>query len=75
MSSIDNPAITVGEMKTHAVNEVLASCDLCGERWRVPIEFLPSATKLEKIAELIICPNCGDRGIKASPALPGATTS
>jgi DNA-directed RNA polymerase subunit RPC12/RpoP len=71
MSGIDNPAITVGEMKAHGVQKVWAACELCGKRWLVPVEFLPASTSLATIAELIICPNCGDRSLMASPASLG----
>jgi hypothetical protein len=72
VSSIDNPAITVGEMKMHGVAKVWALCDSCGNGWQVPIDFLPPATNLRKIAELLICPVCGDKDVKASPTLPGS---
>lgn len=71
MSSIDNSAITVGEMKMHGVEKIWASCGHCGKRWQAPIDILPSATSLAKIAQLIICPTCGERGVKVSPATPG----
>jgi hypothetical protein len=67
MDEIYHPAITVGELQMHGVKQVLAACGLCDKRWFVPIDFLPTGTNLMKIAELLICPACGGRSIKASP--------
>ncbi len=69
MGSINNPAITVGEMQALGVDSVEAHCCVCGNRWPVPIDFLPAATTLSKVAELIVCPTCGSSGVKVSLAL------
>jgi len=71
MGGIDRLAITVGELQTHGVDRVRASCGFCGKCWSVPIDFLPAGTDLSTIAELLILV-CGGHGIKASPQSPEA---
>lgn len=72
MGGIDHPAITVGELQTHGIDRVRASCGFCRKCWSVPIDFLPAGTDLSTIAELLICLVCAGRGIKASSQSPEA---
>ncbi len=69
MGSIGHPSMTVAEMWELGVDCIRASCAHCCRRWRVPVDFLPPATTLAKIEELIICQDCGRGGLKVSVAL------
>jgi Zn finger protein HypA/HybF involved in hydrogenase expression len=71
MRNIEPSAVTVADLIRRGADEVRASCQQCGDSWRAPITFLPSATTLEKIGQLMICPACGGRKIVAAAAWPG----
>ena len=70
MTDLSDPRLTVADMAASGIDEVNAMCLRCGSSWRSPISFLPSATSLEKIAELMSCPTCGGREIDVEPAVP-----
>jgi DNA-directed RNA polymerase subunit RPC12/RpoP len=63
--------LTVAELAASGVDEVEAMCLRCGRTWRSPISFLPPATALQKITELMSCPACGGREIDIQPAEAG----
>lgn len=71
MQNIHPSGITVDDLMMRGVEVVRASCQCCGESWTAPITFLPSATTLEKISQLMICPLCGGRDIVAQPVWLG----
>ncbi len=68
MTDLPGPRFTVAELLASKIDEVDAMCVRCGRTWRAPISFLPAATSLEKIAELMSCPTCGGREIDVGPA-------
>jgi hypothetical protein len=64
---LDNP--TVAELTAADIDRVDAFCAGCGHMWAAPIDFLPPATDLRKVAALIICPICRGRDIEVDPSL------
>lgn len=70
MREIDGLSLTVGEMSAHGVENVRAFCPACGHLWNSPIDFLPPATTLAKISELLMCWTCGGLEVEAEPAWP-----
>lgn len=67
MREINAPSLTVAEMSAQGVENVRAFCPACGQLWNAPIDFLPSATTLAKIGELLKCRACGSRDVEAEP--------
>ncbi|WP_296710963.1 hypothetical protein [Rhodoblastus sp.] len=65
------PERTVADLLELEIDAVDAFCPRCGESWRSPISFLPSATTLEKVAALMMCPTCGARDIEVEVEAPG----
>jgi hypothetical protein len=66
MLGSDPLALTVAELLEPGESELSASCGSCGKTWRLPIGFLPPATTIRTIGELIICPVCGGWEVVAS---------
>ncbi len=71
MTGSDDGKTTVADLGARGIEEVKAMCPRCGRIWRSPIAFLPPATALRKIGELMTCPTCGGRGIEVEPAEGG----
>ena len=67
MTAPSGMKVTVGDLAASGIDEVDAMCVRCGSVWRSPISFLPPATTLEKIAELMSCRACGGREIDVEP--------
>ena len=63
--------LLVSDMLMEGVCEVIATCPECGKSWTAPIAFLPPATSMSKIAELIVCPLCGSLDVHVEPVLQG----
>jgi hypothetical protein len=72
MLGSDPLALTVAELMERGESELSASCGFCGESWQLPIDFLPPATTIRTIGQLVICPVCGGR---ETIALIGSQTS
>ena len=70
MSLEQDSSLTVAELLARGIDEVDASCGYCGHGWRAPIAFLPDATTLEKVSQLMACPACGRMDIDVEPVWP-----
>jgi Zn finger protein HypA/HybF involved in hydrogenase expression len=55
---------TVAELMVNDIENVEAACLRCGEAWLAPTDFLPPATTIAKIADLMVCPTCGGREVR-----------
>jgi len=71
MRRVAPSTITVADLLMRGVDEMDASCLRCGENWQAPIGFLPPATTLAKISELMVCPACDGWEVEVAPAWPG----
>lgn len=56
--------VTVADLVEEGADAIEASCWRCGEEWQAPIAFLPPATTLVRISEILICPTCGGRDVE-----------
>lgn len=63
-SVVDPGFVTVADLLAHGIDEVSATCPSCRSSWLVPVSFLPPATSLRKVGELLICPRCGSQKVR-----------
>ena len=70
MSGFDPSSVTVADALAWNMDAIEASCDFCGNVWRAPIDFLPRAISVQSVAELMVCPLCGGRGVKITSPWP-----
>lgn len=67
MGKVPRTEWTVGDLDAHGADSVKATCVACGREWRVMVRFLPIATTLPKVADLLECRVCGGQRVGVEP--------
>ena len=66
----DPSMLSVAEMIAHGADSVSTSCGRCSHLGRALITMLPPETTLAKIAELMVCLDCGSANVHIKPVWP-----
>ena len=64
MTSLMLAYVNVGDLLGRGHDDVEAICRSCNYRWKLPIGFLPPATDLGTISQLVACPACDSAEIE-----------
>lgn len=67
MNAADPASVTIADMLANGADEVRAICPTCESSWTAPVSFLPPATNLAQVRDLLICPRCASIDIGVEP--------